>query len=676
MTPRRHLLVVATQCRSQRELFQLDGAANRLEALLTDDTIGACQPSLRDGRAIVTGDKLVADDIYALVRQAIGYAAEQGAVLVLAFLGHGFVPGQDPTLHYMAPNSTIDNRTTAVNVQVLLQEAIDQPGIDGVIALVDTCHAAGAAVGRAAVVAGALRGQVRYQLLMAAAVDQEAFDLRLSTTTADLLDTGLADEHEMLTAWSLVETLRKRIRSQDTVFDHHDGATQTNGPLWMARNRAHAILRGSTRDGLPWQPDLPDLVAALGLPRALGEDQSPAGLRELRRQLPTTGLGTRAHSIVDSLVVAHETARLLDASVRRINSTVLRRTLKYAEIPQDDTAPIDNERALLVHLARRYPALDGTCRRQMTRFIVALVTDQGEEADWARVDEWADRIGARVLVNNAREDLHGRALTDRLRLIVSLHAGDPTAVWPTTVMAWLVDDSHLIGPEQKNCRADAENVEGTVGLLIDWGSAEARRLGIKLRNVEIAATTGLLAEGWQPETIKYHRRLGDQYLVTVRWSERLRPSPSMARSIDYAATQLQDIVRSEIVPPVDWLDEQDIDDPVRLSERLVDGVFDQAIGLTRNPRKAAEAMGLVLAHSPIVLWPHTLDEISPKCRACVAEFWHRLPSAFRELYRQRWRGQPTDDLAELRAIWDDERWLEFCNRFQRMPRPTAKEHTP
>ena len=49
--------------------------------------------------------KLSSDEIRATVEDAIRYAGDQGATLVLALLGHGFTPGDAPTLYLMGTDA-------------------------------------------------------------------------------------------------------------------------------------------------------------------------------------------------------------------------------------------------------------------------------------------------------------------------------------------------------------------------------------------------------------------------------------------------------------------------------------------------------------------------------------------------------------------------------------------
>lgn len=126
-------------------LIRLEEAAAGLYAALADASLGACEPGLPDGRAaLVAGDGLTSRALLDTVDEAIGHAAEHRATLVLAFLGHGFAAGRTSTLHLMCADSTEDLRHGAVNVAELLVRAVDHPGVNGVLGIVDTCNAAGA----------------------------------------------------------------------------------------------------------------------------------------------------------------------------------------------------------------------------------------------------------------------------------------------------------------------------------------------------------------------------------------------------------------------------------------------------------------------------------------------------------------------------------------------------
>ena len=139
----RHVQVIAAQCTAMGPLSQLEKAARELHDALTDPMLGGCQARTGEYPSLLVGDDLTPQDIDKVVDAAVRQAKADGAVLVLALLGHGFTPPQRTDLYFMVRNSTTQSLRSAVDVGRLITEAADEPGIDGVIAIVDTCHAAG-----------------------------------------------------------------------------------------------------------------------------------------------------------------------------------------------------------------------------------------------------------------------------------------------------------------------------------------------------------------------------------------------------------------------------------------------------------------------------------------------------------------------------------------------------
>lgn len=418
------------QCRAEQELARLAEAAGGLCSVLIDETLGACKPGLPDGRVILSGEDLTADDINEKVRIAIRHAGENDATLVLAFLGHGFVPGQVPTLYLMAPES----------------------------------------------------------------------------------------------------------------------------------------------------------------------------------------------------------------------------------------AASSGDYATVEHLALCYPVSDGTCRTQLARFVVALAVEAGRDIEAQELREWATSVEGIVELNNAVEALRQRDDVRRVRLIVSLHvslAGD----WPDTIVAWLLHAGKMYERTEIPCEPDKLGVESALIDAVDWAEDHARKLGLMLRHVDVAVPTALLLR-WRPEEVAYVQRLGLEYEVVTRWSDRLKRSKAMARAINHAARRLAEIAACATVAPVDWLDSHDLADLAQLRDQLVNGRYSKALALASRPRDAEDLMALLLTHSPIVLWPHVVDEFPEERRGCLATCWHRMPGEFLTMYRMRWRDEPTGDAGDLRAVWDDEDWLNFCRSFQ------------
>ncbi|MFJ5535437.1 hypothetical protein ACIP94_38215, partial [Streptomyces sp. NPDC093261] len=155
-------------------LDALEDAARALGEVLQHDELGACAPALADS-SLLYGTDVTQARIEATVRAAARRAGEAGATLVLAFLGHGMAPPGRPELYLMGADAQPEMLSTAVNVGQLIVEAAEHPGVNGVIGLIDTCHAAGAVPDLKALVAGVRGGRTRVSLLMASGAEQPAF---------------------------------------------------------------------------------------------------------------------------------------------------------------------------------------------------------------------------------------------------------------------------------------------------------------------------------------------------------------------------------------------------------------------------------------------------------------------------------------------------------------------
>ncbi|WP_329178011.1 NACHT domain-containing protein [Streptomyces sp. NBC_01477] len=232
--PARHLLVLATQCRSQYRLDALPQAAAELRDALLDPARGGCVPALPDGRALLGGD----DEVdYDNARLALGSAMERagqaGATLVLALLGHGFTPGDVSKLYFMTADST-ERRDNALNVQDLLAGAVESTGTGGVVALLDTCNAASGVLSVEDLVAGPRRGRGGLSVLTATGAHQPAYDMRFSRELARLLTDGQSGGPRELHAEQLVVGLRPRLPGQLPVAWGYGGARPER--LWIAHN--------------------------------------------------------------------------------------------------------------------------------------------------------------------------------------------------------------------------------------------------------------------------------------------------------------------------------------------------------------------------------------------------------------------------------------------------------
>ncbi|WOX26365.1 hypothetical protein [Streptomyces solicathayae] len=157
---RRHVLVVGAQCADAGWLDRLEEAARGLHSVLTDPAFGVCVARTGEHPSLLAGATIASDDIRRAVREAVRRAGEENAVLVVAILGHGFTPTRGADLYYMAADST-GTAGSAINVRQLLLEAVDEPGVEGIIALIDTNHAASAMPDSRSLADGLREGRTR-----------------------------------------------------------------------------------------------------------------------------------------------------------------------------------------------------------------------------------------------------------------------------------------------------------------------------------------------------------------------------------------------------------------------------------------------------------------------------------------------------------------------------------
>ncbi|GAA4460007.1 hypothetical protein [Phytohabitans houttuyneae] len=667
--PRRHLLVVASQCRDLPFLDGLEEAARGLHDALADAAVGGCAPGLPDGGSLHHGE-LAAEQIEQLVRAAAGHAARHEATLVLALLGHGFIPGTAPTLYLMGLHSRQGVREGAVDVRRLLLEAADRPGVNGVVGIIDTCTAAAAQPSMAELATGTRGGRTRLALLMAAAVGQDAYELRLSRGATGVLRAGVADAGLLLDVHSVATQLRRPGLGQDIVVSAFDGDPTAVGGLWLGHNVAYRRPhRSGTARAALGRVGAAELRAALsGLPEhvPLPAEWTESALRQLREQMeaaaPAGPEYVRAARAADSLLVALRTTAFLRTWLgAALTSTRLRRAAAILRIPVADRQ-LTTDADLVEHVALSHP-VSQTCRMTMVRFLILLAADAGLDVEGPELRGWAESVGATVQANDAAEAIRTRSREQRLRLIVSLHAsiaGD----WPETLGGWLLCDGDLYQREEFPCEPSRAGVEAALASAIDWAEEHAAEGRLTLRRVDVAIPTPLLLR-WRPEEVEYGARLGVDYDVVTRWSERLSPPHGLRWINTYAAKRLEEISAYEGQAPIDWLAEQDTRELRALHERLRSGAYTRAIGLSSSPGEDQRLMEMLLAFSPILLWPDDTAEFRAQHRDGLDTSWPDLPAGFLVAYRQRWRAEPAEAIADLRAVWDDRDWLEFCRYFQR-----------
>ncbi len=661
---RRHVLVIASQCLSMARLTFLQEAATSLNHVLRNPDAGACEPGLPDGVSLLYGE-LDVRDIEDKVRAAIALAASSGATLVLALLGHGFIAGMDPALYLMGRDSREEVRDTAVDVRRLLVEAADRPGVKGVIAIIDTCTAAAAAPPTAELATGARTGQTRLALLMASAVGQPAYQMNMSRALAGLLRTGVPEAGSRLQLGDVSGELKGTLPGQDVVSFFYDGDHSAE-LTWLSHNIQ--LASGISSSGSAGTEELRSAVRELYPDQAVPAGWDAAALRELRdklRQETVSPASIRTTRIVDSLIVARQTVSFLRTFMAaKLSSEAIRRALTATgalngswQANGTDSVPLTEVDAV-ESVALTYPRAERTCRAHMTRFVVALADDAGIDLESPALRDWASSLDALVAFNDAVAARISRHVERRLRLIVSLYA--LAGEWPEELGGWLLYDGKVCEHDYFACQPDQAGAEETLITVVDWAEKHANSLGVPLQRIEVAMPARILLS-WRPEEICYGGpRLGLNYTVLSRWSQRLDPHPEMLRVNRNAARRLAQIAAQTASSPLEWLGTSQVSQPARLRADLGAGKYAPAIGLLNPPGQDDALLELLLGFVPIVLWPQATSLKPRHCRL-VKTSWHQLPEGFLTAYRARWTSNRAVPVANIRAVWDDEDWLSFCS---------------
>ncbi|GGN48146.1 hypothetical protein GCM10011579_000520 [Streptomyces albiflavescens] len=678
-TPRRHVLVVAPQCPDLGLLDGLEEVAGSLRGLLVDQWRGACTGSL--GSSLLCGTSVEQAQIEAAVRGAAERAGRAGAVLVLALIGHGITPGRNSTLYLMAGNSRADEIGTAVNVGALLTQVLETPGLPGVFALIDTCHAGGAIPDLARTDGGVRQGAARFSMIMSVGAAQKAYRLAFSRGVVHVLTEGIRGAGEFLRADAVLDAVRDAAPGQDARRVEYDGALVGEQP-WLARNASHLVRFGSVLGPVGTEA-LEQALDPLGCSQLLATPVTGADVLEcLRLVLPERSSGSRNElnwclGVVDGLLDSLRTIDLLTSwPGQRLTSERLRRALWLAAgrttdgLP--DTSGSELMRDAVEYLRLRTPAVDPDFRRTraapLADFVAALAVEDQLAEDVAELTAWANAVGV-VELGDAFERVRRRSAGMRLRLVVSLHAAVADE-WPETLEAWLLDRGEMYTHRVFRCAPDQPGVEERLAGILNWASVRARKLGVRLRRVEIAASAALLLS-WRPEETYFGERLGERHDVVLRWSERLGPRSHLWWINDRARQGLAAMnAHGAGGAPVDWLSLRETELVKDLKKRLGRSTYARAVALEHRPQRFEQVMELLLAHTPIVLWPGAEGCVPDKFRDSLDTVWHLLPAEFSKAYRRSWEQGAQDELdgfeylAQWRTVWHDAEWLDFCDWFE------------
>jgi len=252
ITSNRRILVIGSQCASlPPPLSFLPQAAVDLHAVMTDSEVGGCTDAAPRGLLI---DPTVAE-ARAAIKAAFRAAAAEEATLFLALIGHGTYAGRD---FYLLPLDGVDPPDSDSGVQ-LVQLVKEQhrrhPGLDGLVVLIDTCSSGVGALAAATDWVSELEGDLRFEVLTAAA-DRPAYDGCFTRELVACLREGLdgipgeylRSEHVQ----RVIEGRCKKQKPQHLTYNADPGlylaknvvhARRSVGPSWAGTAAAETIQR-------------------------------------------------------------------------------------------------------------------------------------------------------------------------------------------------------------------------------------------------------------------------------------------------------------------------------------------------------------------------------------------------------------------------------------------------
>lgn len=244
----RRALVIASQCESLNLLSFLPEAAREVADALLDPEVGGCVPALADGRRMLVDPTAV--ELDDAVVAAFERANEDEATLFLALVGHGDYADDDFYFLTRDGTSPPDSRRSFHLAQRVKELLGRYSLLDGLVILLDTCHA-GVAASQAAARWVEIVGKAgkRFEVLTASD-ERTAANGCFSRSLARTLRSGHRELGERLRCPDLKRVIAGLCPTQTAVhlaFDGVRAVQQGDQGLWLALNASDAWqpLRGN-----------------------------------------------------------------------------------------------------------------------------------------------------------------------------------------------------------------------------------------------------------------------------------------------------------------------------------------------------------------------------------------------------------------------------------------------
>jgi hypothetical protein len=267
----RRALVITSQCEGLNLLSFLPDAARDVANALLEPELGGCVPALADGKALLV-DPTVAQ-LDEAITEAFARASEDEATLFIALVGHGEYTLDD--FYFLTKETTLppNSRTAFLLAQRIRELLAEYSLLDGLVLLLDTCHA-GIAAEQAASRWIKIVGQAKRRFeVLTASDDRVAANGCFSKQLVHVLRHGHPKLGERLRCPDMKTVLAGLCPAQTAVhlaFDGRHEITAGDEGLWLAMNTSDA-WRGSPAADNPASAEIDRLTRDFEPTPALGQ---------------------------------------------------------------------------------------------------------------------------------------------------------------------------------------------------------------------------------------------------------------------------------------------------------------------------------------------------------------------------------------------------------------------